>query len=463
MKIRNFVWQTLTAMIIIGCSVQTGPSVPTRSLKTSTVLQTTSTDEFLLSRDPTAFPPRTATPIPIPGSTIPTTPIVSHATEVTTMIHEQCLQTLPAIPKGKSVDGRIILLGNLIHPKGENAYKGIYHEVFFYDLKTGKTSPISGEKPMQIVISPDHGKYALVDGSDYLVKVLSADGYLLKIIPKGESPWFIGQWLDSQHLALVIAKGYPTMDQHEIKYPRDVMVVDWTTDQQHFLASDYPDIDRAQGILWEGTGTTEYDPTLTRVVYASLIDADNRGKAGKGYTLWDIPGKKKIAKLVNERFQETPKWSPNGSQFVLPGENGDLYTITREGKVSQLTYLNPVPQSIPLGTRYYPEQYNWSPDGRLLAFWLKSQDAQGSFRETFAVVDIVSGNITDYCISAGFVGESNSPPAPVWSPDGNYLIISANNQKDGNFDTLLIDLAEGSAAKIGENLAPAGWLNLPQK
>lgn len=316
---------------------------------------------------------------------------------------------------------------------------------------------------MQIVVSPDRGKYALVDVSDYLVKVFSADGHLLKIIPKGENPWFIGQWLDPQHLALVIAKGFPTLNQHEIKYPRDVMVVDWRTNQQQFFASDYPDIDRAQGIVWEGTGTTEYDPTLTRVVYASLIDADFNGKGGKGYTLWDIPGRKKIAKLVNERFRETPKWSPDGSELILPGENSDLYTITRDGKISQLTYLNPVPQSIPPGRQYFPEQYNWSPDGRLLALWLKSKDPQGSFSETIAVLDMVSGVITDYCISAGFMEETNAPPVPVWSPDGNYLAITANNQKNGNFDTLLIDLAEGSAAKIGENLAPAGWLNISQK
>lgn len=47
---------------------------------------------------------------------------------------------------------------------------------------------------------------------------------------------------------------------------------------------------------------------------------------------------------------------------------------------------------------------------------------------------------------------------PIWSPDGKSVAVIANGQEGGSFDTLLINLEERFAAKIGENMAPVGWL-----
>ncbi len=114
---------------------------------------------------------------------------------------------------------------------------------------------------------------------------------------------------------------------------------------------------------------------------------------------------------------------------------------------------------------YDPEVFSWSPDRDHIAFWLGLADINQSITGTFAILDVVTGEITDYCISAGFLEGVwfNRLSVPAWSPDGKYLAINANIQKNGNFDTLLVDLEDGTAFKIGENLSPVGWLITSQK
>ena len=131
-----------------------------------------------------------------------------------------------------------------------------------------------------------------------------------------------------------------------------------------------------------------------------------------------------------------------------------------------MTHLSTGTQTRQSNIRYVPEKYSWSPDGRFAAFWLMSIDEYGaSGSGTFVILDTVTGEIMDYCISAGVIENysGNYLFEPVWSPDGKYLAINANLQENGNFDTLLVDLEDGSAAKIGENLAPRGWLVTDQK
>ena len=76
-------------------------------------------------------------------------------------------------------------------------------------------------------------------------------------------------------------------------------------------------------------------------------------------------------------------------------------------------------------------------------------------------VILVTGKMIDYCISVG--SGIYSIVEPVWSPDGRDLVIMANMQNSTNFDTLFVDLEEGSVTKIGENLVPRGWLVTSQK
>jgi hypothetical protein len=411
----------------------------------------------------------TATPVPTP-TILP----ANTATPVSpTPFPQKCLKIQSSLPQNKSYDGKIVLIGKDIVPPGGNIFIDSYVAVSFYDLKIRQNIPIQQYKPASIIISPDRTKYALFDVSDYLVKVFSSTGKLLKIIPKGPDQWFDDRWLDDQHIALVVAKGLQPLNQHDIKYPRDVVIANPFTNEQKLIASDYPDIDRISPILraWGGGSTTEYNATLTRVVYSSAtIVNDYRGQDGYGYILWDIVHKQKLVQIVSDYNNFPPEWSPDYSKFIIIGQDREMYIVTKDGEVMQMTHLSISEKPEQSNIWYFPEKYSWSPDGRFVAFWLMSIDNNNSPSSsgTFVILDTVTGEITDYCISAGAIENYsiNNLFAPVWSLDGKYLAINANMRKNGdseNFDTLLVDLEDGSAAKIGENLAPRGWLVTSQK
>ncbi len=102
-------------------------------------------------------------------------------------------------------------------------------------------------------------------------------------------------------------------------------------------------------------------------------------------------------------------------------------------------------------------KYSWSPDGKYLAFWLESVQNQ-VIKATLAVLDMASGDVTDYCLSAGNVRTMMLLSYPlIWSPDGKSLVTIVNRDEGEDFDTVLVDLDGGFAVKIAENLTPGGW------
>ncbi len=137
----------------------------------------------------------------------------------------------------------------------------------------------------------------------------------------------------------------------------------------------------------------------------------------------------------------------------------ELYSVNTEGKVTKLTHL----------TDYYPRVYiddfSWSPDGHYIAFWFSFwQDTTISFdalgNRYLAVLDTTNGLVTNYCVN----GEKNAPigslrtyPPPLWSPDSKQIVVQSQTSKD-SFQTVLIDIQQNRAFKIGEDLAPVGWI-----
>jgi hypothetical protein len=442
MRIRYLVRQFLLLILIGGCTLQPGLQATAQLSKTDALLSSTPARSVVITTSPSL----TST-IPITlmlASTI--TPTNTPIPESLTPIPKKCLQIRSSLPQNKSYDGRIVFEGDIIIPPGKDSFVDAYAEVSFFDLKTRKSIPLQKYKTLRTIVSPDRTKYALLDVSDYLVKVFSTGGQLLNIISKGTDPLFIDRWLDNQQIELTIAKGFPAPSSNW-DFPLDQVIANWLINERKFISSDYPDIDRVTGTLgtWDGFSMTEYDATLTRVVYRSA------SKDGYGYILWDTVNKKRLIQIVTSNNDFPPVWSPNYSKFIVTGQNGEMYIVTRDGEVLQMTHFN----------HYSPEKYSWSPDGRFVAFWLLSNQHSGS--GTFFILDTVTNKIIDYCISTGIIGGywGNVLSRPVWSPDGKYLAINANIQKSGNstnFDTLFVDLEDGSATNIGENLSPVGWL-----
>lgn len=465
MLYRLLVWILFHSIFLTGCAGSFESAASTRISKTNT---------FDMSPVSTMLP---VTPsigsISLPTMTIdPSLPPVSttvpgFANTQTMfsrgMVHQQCLQVLSELPENKTYNGILISFGKLVFPEGKVSISdGYFDKVLFYNLENGKMQLSSQNKIINIAISADGTKYALQDQIDQQIKVFSADGQRLGTVLPGLDPWALGRWLDNERLVMVIVKPLEgNMNPFNIVFPQDVVVANPFTGEQERFPSNFPDIDHIRhNLAWDGSGTTAYDPTLTRVVYPAMIEKDYRGKAGAGYILWDIASQKKLLEISTNDFSRMPAWSPDGLQFIINhfGE-GEFYIITRDGVVKQLTHLNAGLNSGSAKISYWSNWYRWSPDGRHLALWLETWDItnQKSQSITLAILDITTGEITDYCIPAG---TSNLFEAytPQWSPDGKMLATIINYQ-DGNFDTILVDFEQGIAAKIGENLTPKGWLN----
>jgi hypothetical protein len=460
MRIWRSFWWVLFLTFLIGCTTQPKLQTPEPSLQTRPSFPPA----------PTRTVGMTATVSPIPVSTITTAPTIPSTgipaisptpQSITPRMQQKCLQTLSTLPPEKSYDGTIIFFGKFISGEGKT-FLHDHYEVSFFNLKTRQTVNLQNYKTWDIAVSPDHKKYALLDVNDYLVKVFTGDGRPINTISRGEEPYLIDRWLDDQTIQLTIAKGYLTYYFGRYFPPNDIVIANPFTNKQKMIPSTYSDIDRSSGTFWNGGSMTEYDSTLSRVIYPSLaIDHDYYGNRGWGYVLWDTVHKEKLAQVVTNYFYVPPKWSPDYSKFLIGSEGEGVYAVTRDGKVKQMIHFRDTQDKQPQPL-YAPQKYNWSPDGRYVAFWLLSSgpDQSESGSGTLVILDMNTGETIDTCISAGFVEilRFNKLSAPVWSPDGKELVINANIQENGNFDTLFVDLEDGNETKIGENLLPIGWL-----
>jgi Tol biopolymer transport system component len=183
--------------------------------------------------------------------------------------------------------------------------------------------------------------------------------------------------------------------------------------------------------------------------------------------LWDLKDKKALAKIEEGIcFGNYPLWSPDGLRFVVAdylknsnpvsGEVVEEWaSVSREGQVEWLTNFADYFKEVEI------EGANWSPDGKRVAFWLRTKPelCQNEVQDlvNLAVLEIQTQIVINYCVW----GEPFTAPPPVWSLDGRYIAIRKFDDQ-GVSQILLVDLEEGWAAPIaGPDVWPVGWLNAP--
>jgi hypothetical protein len=448
MKLRFIFFFVTLLSFIQGCSGIQGLTGKTQT----SVPVTNPTLAFTPNFTPTIMPSLTPT-LEIRASLTPVN--TGTATLAPLPAYQQsCLALLPQLPAGKAYSGKLVLSGRggaQNYPRGH-----------LFDLATRQTTLMFPEKAGSITVSPDRTKYAVEDLSDNRVKIYSADGVLLGILDKGQYPYIIDQWIDNEQLLIGVLES----EGRWVKYPEDEILFNIFTGKQTLLHPDYPDIDLGNtGLAWTGGSTTKYDPSLTLVVYPSYTEQVG---GSPSYVLYDRVRKEKITEKAVKLFWTTPIWSPDGSKFAINDSAGDgeFYVITREGVISKVSHFNGDDGKYGLDNVKFSDQFSWSPDGRYLAFWLDAK--LYSYSGTFAILDTQTGETTDYCLPSGssigtYYGWFYSNYQPIWSLDGKYVVTIANQQENGDYDTVLIDLTQRVAAKIAENLVPIGWLDTAKK
>jgi len=283
--------------------------------------------------------------------------------------------------------------------------------------------------------------------------VESADGQQKAKIPLGENWLYFttGNWLDNERLVFNL---FP--ESEEELYP--IVVVNPFTGEQKELKSVYPGIytDKSPGTgggLHFVDSSVVYDPSLNLVIYPQR---DVKEKSDF-VVLWDRQASTALARIPEWGvFYHTPLWSPDMGQFVVAvtpnlkdtsDPIGEWFSVNREGQVRQLTHFGDYFAEARIG------RASWSPDGRYLAFWL---DAKPSLckDQNLAVLVMETQQVINYCVPGSIY---EGAPSPIWSPDSQYIAVE-NYYEDNSSRVILVDIAQGWAAQIGEDAAPVGWL-----
>jgi hypothetical protein len=288
-------------------------------------------------------------------------------------------------------------------------------------------------------------------------------------------------WLDNEHL--LIDRGKVQEDQLMYEPHPQILWNPFTGDTQD-LNPTFPQIEFAPDYDWYeyASGEVVYDPSLQLAVYPTIPYTIPYGEV----VLWDMQVKHSVDMKVKGAVAtltggtgSAPKWSPDGQYFLtnqkltldepsLAEERHDqeLFSVSRTGEVKRLTYLTEAFKEVEFW------QFSWSPDGRSVAFWMvvKPDKYPGIMPNDYAdiyrlaVLDLASGQVTNTCIRGGADGiapnggsYSGPPEPPLWSPDSRQLLVKAMNLGKGSY-AVVVDLAHGFAARVGDNKIPIGWL-----
>jgi hypothetical protein len=294
--------------------------------------------------------------------------------------------------------------------------------------------------------------------------IATADGQSQIEIPWGEKWQYILGWTHDQRLII-------TYDDPDLRAQEKwnsvfaFLIYDPFSGEEELLHPVFPDR-LVNTILpsWDGWAGNVYDPTLTRAVVPRILgDEDNP------YTLalWDITSQELISSLEDVFYESVfysdlapqPFWSDDGASFAFVGKLFDnekiefeLFQVSRDGKVEQLTNLTSI---------YQASSWRniWSPDSSKIAMLVDLHPETEGYN--VLILNLETSEIVDSCISIrGNISKSELIPPLIWSPDGQQYLVK-DWIDDSSSQIILVDTKQGFAAKIAENVDLNGWMISP--
>jgi hypothetical protein len=452
------------SVLVTGCK-STSPSwIPAEG--TAPAVAETPSPTLLPATQPTRTPP------PLPPTSGPTsTPVPTSLPSMPpeAQLEFRCLDVLPTLPHDATSDGTVVLESRVA------VDRRLKPETFLLDMATGQVTQIAmhGERQVRHIVSPDRTLMAFesvafddegkILGSQLIVA--TADGHRLKAI-SWEDGWIaMPAWLDNQHLIINLAG----LDEEENtgRKPATMLVLNPFNGERRILRAGFPGFLSSTSLpYWDGWSGVVYDPTLTRVIYPSV---SAQRQYGYTYAIQDLSKQELVASLDSvfaptllSAFFPMPRWSPDGSQFAFEGlalQSGqsvierELYRVSRDGQPEQLTHLVPIMQ-------VQDQDFSWSPDAHYIAMYLDKYYSYGQWNTSrVAVLDTAALHIVDYCLPVTYAGDGYacSPLVPIWSPNGKQFLVVDWYEKEHR-RVILVDIAEGFAAEIAQDMQPMGWM-----
>jgi len=410
---------------------------------------------------PLSTPSRTATAAATPTVTSTVGPTATPTTPPEAQLHSDCLSVLPALPNGSASSGVVVLESRA---NVDGYYNG---ETYLTDLTAGTTITVEHDG-IRNLVSPDRTltayNSAIVDAQHRIIAnnliIANASGKQLKVIP-WETGWArILGWTDDRRVVLYRSEPGVTY----LKYDT-YLVLDPFTGQRRVLGRDFrkfPNPPYPRTLGWEGWYGVLYDPTFTRAIYPQLVGTNDQQLT---YALWDVSQQRLVTSLDNSfalpaqdnDIYPMPHWSADGSKFVFRGLLDvsstlalfELYSVSRDGQVEQLTHLTSV-------ALVQDGNLSWSPDGRYIAMFLNHWRVSISQEPArAAVLDTTNLEIKDYCFPVSS-GGGLGLPRPIWSPDGRQFLVSEQGVPHPR--VILVDIIKGFAAQISQDTEATGWM-----
>ena len=173
-----------------------------------------------------------------------------------------------------------------------------------------------------------------------------------------------------------------------------------------------------------------YNPTLTRAIYAA------RDQNGAKLVFRDLSSNQDIYNLRSQQaWGVSPKWSPDGTKIAI--------SLNTKSVFETMKY----------------EIFILDQNGSRVAFWYTAnEDIMRDLR--LSVFDTKAQKTIDYCITNNGPAHMwhRNDTAPIWSPDGDFLLVETPNVNVDNPNVVIVDLIQEYAAIVKTGYEPVGWI-----
>lgn len=432
MKRKITVSLILIVLILLGCqsnndTTQSTLTAGQNDTGSITIMTSTITSTIHPTEVSTVIPSYTPTEI----TTVTITPSSTNRVDYS----EKCVEVLSEIPLGSMANGQVIL----------TSQSDQITKIYDFSEKTLLPFPNpSNNWSYSFIASPDREQLAFfrstMNGNQWIdirLMVMDTKENILVEYPGPLDTWENINWLGNDKIVLGIDFYPVVINPFNLEEPT---LSGWLEKS--------PGNPFIGNISWDTWGV--FDSSLNTILY---IDNDS------SLIFWDIENEQILAKLetpIAYMSFEQPKWSPDESQIVFPfiDQNAtdryqdELYSLSRDGSLIQLTHLNDFFSDAII------RHFNWSPDGRYIAFIFTIDNNMRKGR--LGVYDFATGHVIDYCNLPGPTGAFS---VPIWSPDSASIILERDDSDiGGTKSTILVDIVHGIAVKIAEHLVPEAWI-----